>query len=246
MELPSLLRTAQSAEGIFLKFVTSMETPSTARKIHKDSQHSFPVPAMPDMKSSITRLLALTMYYGWAQFLPTQPMPGWKLAYWIRRYLVKRIFHSCGDGVIIKSRVYFGTGTHLRIGHRSQLGRNLKAEADLTLGDDVVMGPDVIIMSSGHAFPRTDIPINRQGSVPRRPVRIGHDVWIGTRVIILPGVTIGDKAIIGAGSVVTKDVPSYAIVGGSPAKFIRSRHENTSIQDHAPQATSIRPQCLVI
>lgn len=110
------------------------------------------------------------------------------------------------------------------MGDRSQLGENLKAEADLILGNDVLMGPDVIMLSSSHAFDRLDLPINQQGARPRHPIVIGNDVWIGTRVIILPGVRIGDHAIIGAGSVVTKDVPPLAIIGGNPARFIRSRN----------------------
>ena len=181
------------------------------------------VTAKWDMLDNTFRFIFLILYYGLAQFLPTQPLPIWRFAYWVRRILVKRLFLSCGEDVIVKSGVYFGTGKNLTIGDRSQLGKNLKAEEDLSLGDDVIMGPDVVIMSSSHAFTKTDIPINRQGASSRRPVIIGNDVWIGTRVIILPGVKVGDKAIIGAGSVVTKNVPPFAIVGGSPAKLIRFR-----------------------
>jgi maltose O-acetyltransferase len=87
------------------------------------------------------------------------------------------------------------------------------------------MGPDVVIMTNTHAFERLDIPINQQGNLPLKPVVIGDDVWIGTRVVILPGINVGDKAVIGANSVVTKDVPSGAIVAGSPARNIRMRGE---------------------
>ena len=125
--------------------------------------------------------------------------------------------------VVVKSKAYFGTGRYLKIGDRSQLGKNLKAESDLVMGNDVVMGPDVVLLSSAHAFEATDIPVNQQGALPRQPIVIGNDVWIGTRVIVLPGVTIGDKAIIGAGSVVTKTVPPWAIVAGNPARLIRYR-----------------------
>ena len=61
-----------------------------------------------------------------------------------------------------------------------------------------------------------------------KPVIIGDDVWIGGRVIILPGVTIGNGAIVGAGAVVTRDVPEYAIVGGVPAKVIKMRTQNSA------------------
>jgi maltose O-acetyltransferase len=159
-------------------------------------------------------------------------MPGWKFGYWVRMKLVSLIFLRCGKGVIIKSRAYFGTGESVSIGDRSQLGKNMKAESDLKLGDDVVMGPDVVIMSSSHAFDSIDLPVNQQGGRARRPVIIGNDVWIGTRVIILPGIHVGDHAIIGAGSVVTKDVPPLAVVGGNPARIIRFRASNSSREVH--------------
>ena len=181
------------------------------------------------MRDSIARrairLLALALYYGFAQFLPTSPFPGWQMAYWLRRVLARGIFQSCGRGVIVKTRAYFGTGAYLVIGDRSQLGVNCKVENDLVLGSDVVMGPDVFIMSSSHAYERLDLPVNRQGSLPRRPVKIGNDVWIGTRVVILPGVQIGDQAVLGAGAVVTKDIPPRAIAAGNPARVIRQRGE---------------------
>lgn len=176
----------------------------------------------------VPRFLALALYYGFAQYLPTSPVPGWRIAYWLRRILVRQIFKSCGKDVIIKTRAYFGTGESLVIGDRSQLGVDCKVENDLVMGDNVVMGPDVVIMSSSHGYERVDLPINRQKHPARRPVVVGSDVWIGTRVIILPGVQIGDQAILGAGAVVTKDVPPRAIVAGNPAQVIRYRDEQSS------------------
>ena len=70
---------------------------------------------------------------------------------------------------------------------------------------------------------RTDIPMRGQGSTPARKVTVSSDVWIGARVIILPGVTIGQGAIIAAGAVVTKDVPPFSVVGGVPARVIKFR-----------------------
>lgn len=86
-----------------------------------------------------------------------------------------------------------------------------------------MMGPQVFIYTQNHNHDRTDIPMIAQGYEEEKPVVIGDDVWIGSRVTILPGVHIGEGAIIGASSVVTKDVPAYSIVGGNPAKVIKSR-----------------------
>ena len=167
--------------------------------------------------------IALFVYYACARHLPTQPFPGWRFAYWLRKHIVKSIFRRCGDDVIIKQGAYFGQGNDIEIGHRSQIGHNARIEQGVILGDDVVMGPDVYIMTNAHAFDDPDRPINQQGALPLRPVVIGNDVWLGTRVVVMPGVRIHDGAVIGACSVVTRDIPAYAVAVGSPAKVIRYR-----------------------
>lgn len=175
------------------------------------------------MLGKILRAIATVFYYCFAQYLPTQPFPGWRIAHGVRRNLVKHIFRYCGENVKIEQRAYFGSGSDIRLGHRSMIGHNARIDHDVTLGDDVLMGPDVIIYSNSHDFSRLDIPMNMQGAEPRRPVVVGNDVWIGARVIILPGVAIGNGAIIGAGSVVTKSIPANAIAGGVPSRVIKYR-----------------------
>ena len=86
-----------------------------------------------------------------------------------------------------------------------------------------MMGPEVIIYTSGHKFDRLDISMMDQGFTDVNPVTIGNDVWLGRRVIIMPGVTIGDGCVIGAGAVVTKDIPAYSVAVGVPARVIKSR-----------------------
>jgi maltose O-acetyltransferase len=86
------------------------------------------------------------------------------------------------------------------------------------------MGEDVLFQGGGHRFDDINIPMGQSGNLPPSPLEIMDDVWIGARAIILPGCKrIGAHSIIGAGAVVTKDVPDYAIVGGNPAKVIRMR-----------------------
>ena len=175
-----------------------------------------------------SKIIALIFYYGFARWFPTQPMPGWRFGYWIRRLLIKFIFNECGNNVIVKHNAIFGKGSGIKIGNRAQLGENSRIGNNVTIGDDVVMGPDVVIMTSAHAFEDPNVPINKQGALPIRDVIIGRDSWIGTRVVILPGVIIGEGAVIGACSLVNKDVPPYAIVGGVPARVIRYRGERYS------------------
>lgn len=89
-----------------------------------------------------------------------------------------------------------------------------------------MMGRESFIYTYNHETLRTDIPMQEQGGTAEKTVSIGNDVWIGSRVTILPGVTIGNGAVIGASSVVTKDVPPYAVACGNPAKVVKYRETN--------------------
>lgn len=146
-----------------------------------------------------------------------------KLIQWIRRTSACNAFDYCGKNVNIERKADFGKGTGIKIGDNSGLGVNCSVRGPLDLGANIMMGPDVTILTSIHNTVRTDIPMNQQGFLPNQKVTIGDDVWIGTRAIILPGVSVGKGAIIGAGAVVTKDVPEYAVVAGVPAKVIKYR-----------------------
>ena len=86
-----------------------------------------------------------------------------------------------------------------------------------------MMGPDCIIYTRNHKIDDVTVPMNTQGNAEEKPVTIGDDVWIGGRVIILPGVKIGSHSVVGAGSVVTKDVPEWSIAAGNPATVKKYR-----------------------
>lgn len=171
--------------------------------------------------------ICLLLYYGIARHLPksTTPIFG-KFAKLIRRELCKRIFATCGDKLNVENKAYFGNGKDFRVGNEAALGTNFKSTNRIvTIGNYLMMAEDVLFLGGGHNFERTDIPMGHQGGGSKTPLQIGDDVWIGARAMILPGCRhIGKGVIIGAGSVVTKDIPDYAIVGGNPARVIKYRN----------------------
>ena len=141
----------------------------------------------------------------------------------LRGFWAKRIAKSFGKNVNIEKGAIFTPG--LSIGDNSGVGINCEINGVVTIGNDVMMGPEVVIYTSGHKYDDLEVPMWKQGSTETKPVSIGNDVWIGRRAIIMPGVKIGNGCIIGAGAVVTKDVPDFAVVGGVPAKVIKYRKE---------------------
>lgn len=117
-------------------------------------------------------------------------------------------------------------GGLIEIGDRVNVAANVHISSSdsgkIKLGDDVIIGPNVVIRASNHKYERKDIPIRQQGHVPGE-IEIGNDVWIGANAVILPGVTIGLGSIIGAGSVVTHNIPEYTVAAGTPARSIKTR-----------------------
>lgn len=138
-----------------------------------------------------------------------------------RAFLAKGFIEHCGQYVNIDKRTSFSS--HLKIGDYSGVGKDSFLQGYVTIGSHVLMGEGCLIYTENHNFSRTDCTIDQQGYQESRPVIIGDDVWIGSRVTILPGVNVGVGSVIGAGAVVTHDVPPYAVVGGNPAKVIKYR-----------------------
>ena len=96
--------------------------------------------------------LALLLYYLIGIRFPTQPVPGWKFGYNLRRKLLKIIVVKCGNGVVVKQNAYIGSGQGLVIGNDSQLGADSRIGPGTVIGNDVVMGPEVVIMTTAHEF----------------------------------------------------------------------------------------------
>ena len=177
------------------------------------------------------RRIYLLLYYGFARFLPksTTPLLG-KFAKALRRFLCKRIFLKAGEKLNVEQGAYFGNGRDIEVGYEVGFGRNFQCRnIRLRIGDYLMMGEDVLFQGGKHKFDNTEIPMGHQGSEGKTNLVIENDVWIGARVIVLPGCShIGKGVIIGAGSVVTKDIPDYAVVGGNPAKVLEYRNRESN------------------
>lgn len=108
------------------------------------------------------------------------------------------------------------------IGDRCLLGRgsSIVGHLEIVIDDDVFFGPNVYVTDQNHSIEQLDLPVGRQ-SGPESPVRIGAGSWLATNVVVLPGVTIGRHVAVGAGSVVTKDLPDNCVAVGAPARVIR-------------------------
>lgn len=169
----------------------------------------------------LKRKFGALIYYGVAKHLPAS-YSGIKVGQKkLRAFCGSFMLEYCGKNVNIEKNAYFSPKVSL--GDNSGIGVNAKIYGRCTIGKHVMMGEDVTIITRNHRFDATDVPMQRQGFEQEKPVVIGDDVWIGDRVIILPGVHIGDGCIIGAGSVVTHDIEDYAVVAGNPAKVIKRR-----------------------
>ena len=142
---------------------------------------------------------------------------GEPAAVWDR--LLRERVPTAGEAVMVRPPFYCDYGFNLRLGANVFLNYNcvILDTAPVTIGDDTRIGPAVQIYTADH--PR-DPATRRSGLEKGVAVDIGRNVWIGGGAIILPGVTIGDDAIVGAGSVVTRDVPAGATVVGNPAKLV--------------------------
>lgn len=127
----------------------------------------------------------------------------------------------------------------IKIGSNVHVGEStiITAHSRVSIGDNTIIGPQNMIVDVDHVIEDRDVPIRDQGLVSR-PVSIGPNVWISSHCIILKGVTIGRAAVLGAGAVVTHDVPAFAVVVGAPARVIRFWGDDA--EDRAGQRKAAR------
>ena len=153
-------------------------------------------------------------------FNMTRPTEGKK-----RESMLKEMFAEIGEGCYIEPPFHANFG-----GAHVHFGKNIYANFNLTLVDDThiyvgdytMFGPNVTVATAGHPI----LPELREKMYQYNfPVHIGKNCWIGTGVVIVPGITIGDNVVIGAGSVVTKDLPSNVVAVGNPCRVLREVNE---------------------
>ena len=178
----------------------------------------------------LKRLFFLILYYGLARYLPASNVPWSFGSGKLRRLCARNLFKECGKNINIERGAYFGSGRFIEIGNNSGIGINCHVPNDIIIGNDVMMGPNCFFLERlTHNFDQIDIPVREQGlsQVPKRTI-IGNDVWIGRQVLFMAGKCIGNHTIIGAGSVVSKDIPEYVVAVGNPIRVIRDRQEITN------------------
>lgn len=144
-----------------------------------------------------------------------------KMAKKIRGFFAKKIMLKVGTNVNVETGAIFNP--NIEIGDNSTIGVNCEIIGKARIGNNVLMGPEVILYAQNHNFRDKNTLICNQGYEEEKGVIIEDDIWIGRRVIILPGVTVKKGTVIGAGSIVTKTFPEYSVIGGNPAKVIGSR-----------------------
>lgn len=144
-----------------------------------------------------------------------------RLAKRLRGWVSRRFILNADKNINIERGATFGSD--LSLGDNSGVGINCEILGPCVIGNDVMMGPEVVIYTRNHAHGDIERPMRLQGYEDCRPVTIGNDVWLGRRAMIMPGVNIGNGCVVAAGAVVTKDVPDYCVCGGIPAKVIARR-----------------------
>lgn len=143
-----------------------------------------------------------------------------------REQMLKEIMGTYNEGLYIVPPVYANWGLkNVHVGKNVffNFGCTFVDDADITIGDNTLFGPNVSINTAEHPL---SPELRRNGLQYNKPVHIGTNVWLGAGVIVLAGVTIGDNSVVGAGSVVTKDIPANCVALGTPAKVIRSITKN--------------------
>lgn len=183
----------------------------------KDRMHTGELYLPGDATIQELQIQCLDRLYEFNHTRPTQEQK--------RQALLKEMFAEIGENCYIEPPFHsnFG-GRHVHFGNNVYANFNLTCVDDthIYVGDHTMFGPNVVLATAGHPI----LPaLREEGYQYNAPIHIGKNCWIGAGAILLPGITIGDHVVVGAGSVVTKDLPSYVVAVGNPCKILRKVNE---------------------
>jgi acetyltransferase-like isoleucine patch superfamily enzyme len=151
-------------------------------------------------------------------------LPSTRLVVKLRAAYYRRVLARCGRALKTRQHVILRHTRNISVGNDVFLNRGatITAHTPIEIGDDCLIGPGAVLHNGDHRFDLVDLPIRRQG-FSSAPIVLEDDVWIGANAVVLSGVRVGRGSVVAGGSVVTRDVPPYTVVGGVPAKPIARR-----------------------
>ncbi|WP_318474502.1 sugar O-acetyltransferase [Photobacterium leiognathi] len=174
--------------------------------------HSQKIYFCTDEALANTQVQCLEVLYDFNQTRPSE--------YDKRQTIMKDLFATVGENCYIEPplRANWGINTHIGNNVYANFNLTLVDDTHIYIGDSVMIGPNVTIATAGHPI---DPDLRRDVAQFNIPVTIGNNVWLGAHVVVLPGVTIGENTVIGAGSIVTKDIPANVVAVGNPCRVLR-------------------------
>lgn len=167
--------------------------------------------------------IKLVLYYAVIQYLPHSRFLGifTRFRVWYLSKVLKVMPNDKNSRV--ETGVYISDARQLKLGKHVRVNERVFLQGDISVGDYCMIAPGVAIYTRTHVYDNPEVPMTLSGETPIMPVVLEEDVWLGRNVMVLPGVRIGKGSIVGANSIVNKDIEPYSIVGGVPAKLIRKR-----------------------
>ncbi len=179
----------------------------------KEMMHNQKVYCCTDEALAKDQLQCLNLLYDFNHTRPTELS--------LRQEILQRFFAEMGENCYIEPPLRANWGRHTHLGRNVYANFNLTLvdDTDIHIGDFVMIGPNVTLATAGHPIAPEYREKVAQFNIP---IHIGRNVWIGANTVVLPGVTIGENSVIGAGSVVTKDIPSDVVAVGNPCRVLRA------------------------
>ncbi|KAG8159956.1 hypothetical protein KVR01_010593 [Diaporthe batatas] len=206
------------------KNAQELEKASKLSNIPKGEQYERMISGMlydsfvPELQSA--RFAARAWMHKYNNYFPSDPAAGFETLEKERHQMLKQLMGRVGDEVFIEPPLQVDYGSNISLGNRFYANFNLTILdcALVTIGDRVMIGPNVSILAATH---EVEVESRRANIEFAKPITIGNDCWIGGHSVILPGVTIGDGVTIAACSVVTRDIPSWSVAMGTPARVTK-------------------------